>query len=176
MIPIVAALLQSGLSLIGNAVLAKGKNIVEDKLGVDLDKSMGSEEGRIKLAQLQAEHEADLLEFTIKKRDQELKSDEMAYADTDSARKMQTAALSQDDVFSKRFVYYFASAWSFVAATYIGFITFAIIPAANVRFADTILGFILGTVIATIINFFFGSSKSSHNKDSALAEAIKGTK
>jgi hypothetical protein len=44
------------------------------------------------------------------------------------------------------------------------------IPAANVRFADTVLGFLLGTIIATIINYFYGSSKSSADKN----EFIKG--
>jgi hypothetical protein len=34
-----------------------------------------------------------------------------------------------------------------------------------VRFADTILGFILGTVIATMLNFWFGSSIGSKEKD-----------
>lgn len=89
-------------------------------------------------------------------------------ADRDSARKMQMAALSQDDVFSKRFIYYYASFWSICAAFYIGFITFGQIPESNVRFADTILGFLLGTVIATIMQFFFGSSKSSKDKTEAM--------
>lgn len=89
------------------------------------------------------------------------------------ARAMQTAALAQLDVFSKRFVYYFAAFWSFCSVLYIGFITFANIPAANVRFADTILGFLLGTVVATILNFFYGTSKSSQDKTDKLAEMAK---
>jgi hypothetical protein len=89
------------------------------------------------------------------------------------ARAMQTAALAQSDIFSKRFVYYFASFWSFCSVLYIGFITFANIPAANVRFADTILGFLLGTVVATILNFFYGTSKSSQDKTDKLAEMAK---
>lgn len=93
-------------------------------------------------------------------------------ADRADARAMQKAALAQDDVFSKRFVYYFASFWSVMAATYIGFITFSAIPDDNVRFADTILGFILGTVIASIMNYFFGSSKSSQDKNAALMKGL----
>lgn len=90
-----------------------------------------------------------------------------------SARLMQVAALQQEDVFSKHFVYYLATFWSVCAASYVAFITFATIPDNNVRFADTILGFILGTVIASIMNFFFGSSKSSRDKTEML---IKGGK
>lgn len=87
------------------------------------------------------------------------------YANTADARAMQVAALAQSDVFSKRFTMYLTAFWSLAAAVYIGFITFSIIPEQNIRFADTILGFILGTVIATLLNFWFGSSIGSKNKD-----------
>jgi hypothetical protein len=69
------------------------------------------------------------------------------------------------DVWIKRFPVLLATYWSVMATAYIGFITFGDIPESNVRFADTILGFVLGTVVATIINFFFGSSSGSKEKD-----------
>ena len=176
MIPVVAALINAGLGILGNAVATKGKDFIEEKLNVNLDTMLGTESGRIQLAKLEAEKEQMLQQFALDKREQELRVDEMAYADTDSARKMQIAALGQTDVFSKRFTYIFASLWSLAASAYIGAITFSTIPPDNVRFADTILGFILGTVIATIINFFYGSSKQSQAKDSTIAEAVKGSK
>ena len=89
------------------------------------------------------------------------------------ARDMQAAALGQSDVFSKRFVYYFAAFWSVFAVAYISAITFATIPQGNIRFADTIIGFLLGTVVATILNFFYGTSKSSQDKTDKLAEMAK---
>lgn len=87
------------------------------------------------------------------------------YANTADARDMQKIALQQSDIFSKRFTMYLTTFWSVCAAIYIGFITFSVIPDTNVRFADTILGFILGTVIATMLNFWFGSSIGSKEKD-----------
>jgi hypothetical protein len=87
------------------------------------------------------------------------------HANTADARAMQVVALNQSDVFSKRFTMYLTAFWSVCAAIYIGFITFSVIPDTNVRFADTILGFILGTVIATMLNFWFGSSIGSKEKD-----------
>lgn len=87
------------------------------------------------------------------------------YANTADARDMQKIALQQSDLFSKRFTMYLTTFWSVCAAIYIGFITFSVIPDTNVRFADTILGFILGTVIATMLNFWFGSSIGSKEKD-----------
>ena len=90
------------------------------------------------------------------------------YANTADARDMQKVALQQSDIFSKRFTMYLTTFWSVAATVYIGFITFSVIPDKNVRFADTILGFILGTVVATLLNFWFGSSIGSKDKADAL--------
>lgn len=101
----------------------------------------------------------------------------MAYADTENARAMQIAALGQEDKFSKRFVYYFAAAVTLFAFTYISCITFGTIPSENVRFADTSLGFLLGSVLATIFGFFYGSTRGSNEKTNvvaALASKIAG--
>lgn len=95
----------------------------------------------------------------------------LEYQNTNDARDMQKVALQQDDTFSKRYVYYLATFWSFVAVGYIFLITFLTIPETNVRFADTTLGFLLGTIVATIINYFFGSSKSSSDKNQLLKES-----
>jgi hypothetical protein len=95
----------------------------------------------------------------------DLETIRVQHANTENARAMQIAALTQSDVFSKRFTMYLTSFWSVCAAVYIGFITFSVIPDSNVRFADTILGFILGTVVATMLNFWFGSSIGSKEKD-----------
>jgi hypothetical protein len=87
------------------------------------------------------------------------------HANTADARDMQKIALQQSDIFSKRFTMYLTVFWSVSAVVYVGFITFGVIPDKNVRFADTILGFILGTVVATMLNFWFGSSIGSKEKD-----------
>lgn len=55
-----------------------------------------------------------------------------------------------------------AGAWTVYAMVYILLITYIPIPPDSIRFADTILGFLLGTIVATIINYFLGSS---HDKD-----------
>jgi uncharacterized membrane protein YccC len=126
-----------------------------DKFGVkdtvdDVAKAIaGDPEAALKLAQIDLE--------TLK----------VNQANTADARAMQVAAFNQSDVFSKRFTMYLTTFWSVCAAFYIGFITFGVIPDNNVRFADTILGFILGTVIATMLNFWFGSSIGSKDKTEA---------
>ena len=104
---------------------------------------------------------------------QKLAEMEMEYAKLDmanvaNARTMQIAALQQEDVFSKRFIYYFAVAWSVFAMVYFSFATFGTIPDSGVRVADTILGVLIGTVITGFFNFFYGSSKGSKDKDATI--------
>lgn len=176
MIPIVAALVNAGLGILGTAVASKGKEFIQDKLNVDITKMLGSEEGKIQLAQLEMQHEQALQEFAIQRKEQELEEVKIEQANTSDARDMQKVALSQSDTFSKRFLYYFSWFWSAASLLYIFLITFLTIPDNSVRFADTILGFLLGTIIATILNFFYGSSKSSKDKDESLSDAIKGMK
>lgn len=176
MLPLVASLLQGGFTLLGNAVLSKGKEAVEQTLGVNVESLLGTEEGKIKLKQLEASNEEALRQFTLAQREQELRSDQIYLGDMQDARKMQGAALGQTDEFSKRFIYYFAMAWSCVTAVYIGFITFGSIPTANTRFADTILGFLLGTILATMFNFFYGTSKSSSVKDDVIKGVVERAK
>jgi hypothetical protein len=151
--PVLATLAQNGLGLLADAVTKKGQQVVEETLGIDLS---------------QQPDPAVIAQWKDAARQHEKQLLEMAYGDKANARAMQVAALQQGDLLSKRFVYYFATFWSITAALYIAFITFGDIPESNIRFADTILGFILGTVIATIIQFFFGSSMGSKEKDDAL--------
>lgn len=99
---------------------------------------------------------------------------EKAYlADVDSARKMQMEALKQEDVFSKRFTYYFIIVWSLGAMGYIYAITFGSIPETSIRFADTILGFVLGTVIASFVSFLVGSSQGSKAKQQHMEKVTQ---
>ncbi len=112
-----------------------------------------------------------LLQFKERVMERQTELDKMAYGDTASARHMQEVALQQDDLFSKRFVYYLASGWSVFTCIYILIVSVMKIPDNSVRFVDTVLGFLLGTVVATIIQFFLGSSIGSKSKDT-LAELL----
>ena len=148
--PLLATLAANGLGLLGDAITKKGTQFVEEKLGIDLSQEATPEAiANWKTAVMQ--NETEVLR--------------MAYGDIANARNMQVEALRQEDTFSKRFIYIFATFWSIFAAGYIAFITFGTIPVDNQRFADTILGFLLGTVVATILQFFFGSSMGSKEKD-----------
>jgi len=151
---IVSSLIQNNLPKVAQAVVDKGLDYVQEKTGVTLKPDMTPEEVSA-LREAAQKHEEFKIEQTNK--------------NTADARAMQVAALNQDDKFSKRFVMYLATFWSLTAVVYIFLITFTNIPELNIRFADTILGFLLGTVVATILNFFLGSSASSKEKTEVLA-------
>ncbi len=158
---IVSSLLSKNLPKIAQAVLDKGIDKVEEKLGVKLEPNMSDE----KIAEIQAaamKHE----EFRI----------EQDNKNTADARAMQVAALNQSDVFSKRFVYFFIAFWSIVSAIYIGFVTFGYVPPENVRVVDTLLGFIQGTIVATMFNYLMGTSAGSARKTDLLARGNNATK
>jgi hypothetical protein len=102
----------------------------------------------------------------------DLKQFELENADRDSARHMQETALQQDDLFAKHFIYWFAWFWSVGSMAYFFAITFGQVPASGKDFGNIILGFLLGTAVATIISFFYGSSKSSKDKTDTMSKEL----
>jgi len=156
MLPIIASivsgLISNGLPKVADAVLDKGVDYVQDKLGIQLKPE--GEATKEDYAKIQAEanrHEEFMAENDLK--------------NMQGARAMQEKAMDSDDPLVRRFVYYFVSFWSVLSASYIGFITFGEIPESNIRFADTILGFVLGTMVASMFQFLLGSSLGSRKKD-----------
>ena len=103
----------------------------------------------------------------------DLKQFEAEARDRDSARQMQTVALQQEDKFAKHFIYWYAWFWSVGTTIYFFSVTFLEMPAGGRDFANIILGFLLGTAVATIISFFYGSSKSSKDKTDAMVKELK---
>lgn len=72
MAPFIAALVKFGLPLIAGAVQAKGKDLIQEKLGVNIEEMLGSEQGRLQLKQLELQHEQFLVDASIRIRQQEI--------------------------------------------------------------------------------------------------------
>lgn len=157
-------LADKGLSLISGAIdggAEKAKEFIEEKTGIKLDKGLTDEQiAELKKFEMSHKIELERLALESKKEDNRIAEVHVnaQVGEYANARDMQKAALSQDDKFSKRFVYYFAAFWSVFATVYILVVTLMVIPEANIRFADTVLGFLLGTIIATLIGYFYGNS------------------
>lgn len=73
MAPLVQMLFSQGLNLLGNAVLAKGKEVVEEKLGVKIEQAKPEE-----LRRLEIEHEEFLVEAGIRKEQLALEAEKAA--------------------------------------------------------------------------------------------------
>jgi len=82
---ILKPLLGNGLNLVGNAVLAKGKDWVEKKLGVELKPDMTADE-IIRLKQAEMEHEEELLKLKLEYDKLDLQQLDMIFKDTSDAR------------------------------------------------------------------------------------------
>jgi hypothetical protein len=76
--------------------------------------------------------------------------------------------IDPNDKTAKHFIYYYAWFWAVTSVLYFFGVTFVLLPDGGRDFANIILGFLLGTAVATIISFFYGSSKSSKDKTEAM--------
>lgn len=96
--------------------------------------------------------------------------------DRKNARAMQIEALKSDDKFAKRFIYYYAAAMTAMVFFVIAMLFFVEIPEDNKRIIDMVMGVIVGTGLAGVFNFFFGSSEGSKSKENAISSVLSKIK
>jgi len=77
----------------------------------------------------------------------------------DDFKDIHSELVKRGDKIAIHFTYWFAWFWGIISAIYFFAVTFVEVPPAGENFANIILGFLLGTAVSTIINFFFGSSE-----------------
>lgn len=150
----------------------KGKEIASDVIG-GLDSLFTSKEEKLaKQIELTEKINSHLLEIA-KVNQAEVDS---YLKDMDSARQMQVSALSQGDTFSKRFIYYFTIGLTVLTFAF-NFCFFWIqYPERNHDIVNMIAGVINTGCLVNIINFFYGSSKSSEKKQEVLEAMAKTAK
>lgn len=175
MMPIVAALAKAGLPLLVQAVLSKGQEVVEEKLGVDLGRMLDTEEGRIKLKELELSHEQFLSEQVIKHIEKDLERQELEDKDRASARDMNARIQESGNAswLAKNAAYCldFAIIGGVIVLAVILFV--ASIPEANRELAYTFFGSVL-TLAITVVNFHRGSSRGSADKQQTIDAMWKG--
>jgi len=149
---IVSGLLANNMPKVADAVIEKGVDYVQDKMGITLKpEHEATKEDYEKWNAEAAKHEEFMAELDEKSRQR--------------ATDMQLKAMESDDPFVRRFLYYFIMLWSTFSVIFIPCLIWVPIPENNTRFADTILGYVLGTVITGMFAFLLGSSQGSRNKD-----------
>jgi hypothetical protein len=81
--------------------------------------------------------------------------------------------MDEADDHQKNFLFRFAYLWSAFAMLYLFGVSFFVVPEKNQHIVDTAVGFLLGTIIAGFIGYFYGSSHSSKDKDETLKEVVE---
>ena len=65
--------------------------------------------------------------------------------------------------------------WSTFAILYISAVTFIEVPITNNRVVDQVLGFVMGTIVATGLNYWIGNSAEQDTKRENQNESVKST-
>lgn len=167
MAPIIAMLAKAGLPLLAQVVLQKGKDFAEQKLGVDLEDMLASDEGKIQLKQLEMEQEQNLRQFLLAAAEQDLASFKEEVKDKDSAR-------LRDAQFLKAGTRnYRADTMYVLAVVIIGLLVWAVLSSELDEYAKGIITLVLGRFLGyldNIYNFEFGSTRSSKQKDFTIEQ------
>ena len=172
---IVQPLLANGLGLVANAVLAKGKKVVEDKLGVELKPDMSSEDlAKVQIAAM--EHEEELMRLRIEEDKLDLAELELRLKDVGSARDRETAIATSDKapLLNKIVTPILALGLLTMTFTLFGVVMFDNTPVEASR--KDILIYVLGVLSAVstqVVSYYFGSSQGSKDKGEQLKEAMK---
>lgn len=156
MIPIVASLLgtlaESGLGLLSSAIQAKGKEVVENTLGVKIPDAPTPEDVA-KLRELQFAHEERLIELGIEKAKMELAEMELlakaAQNDADNITDRWEADMSSDSWLSKNI-----RPMSLIAI-FVGYFVFAMMSAFNYNANESYVT-LLGNWGMLIMGAYFG--------------------
>ena len=182
---IAPALAQRGLDLLSGVfrgALDKGTseiaNMIQEKTGIDINDAADNkltDAQWSKLKEFEFEYQSKLLEYRQQADANSLELEKVHQADRADARGLQKAALASDDVFAKRFIYFYAAGLTLLTFGFIFYAAFGFDygrPGNDkaVRVIDTVLGFLLGVSLSAIIQYFFGSSAGSKSKDDKIKE------
>lgn len=187
MAPFIAGLLSAGLRLVANAALVKGKEFIEEKTGVKLDKETFSNEDVQKLKKFQVEHEEELLRIQLENNKigfeeskLELEHYKVQLADIADARANMSNILTNPNVPWYAKVIQPALAVGVVTLTFFLFAYFICklgsVDEKLVQAQKEVLIYILGVLSAAltqILGFYFGSSQGSANKSAQINQVLQ---
>jgi len=180
---IAPALAQRGLDLLSglfHGALDKGTqevaDLIKDKTGIDVNNVADGkmdEAQWAKLKEFEFQYQEELLQHRQKMEASRLEEERLHQADRADARSLQKEALKQDDVFSKRFIYYYAIGITLLSFTFIFWASFFKVPKDNESTVNTVLGFLLGVSLSAIIQYFYGSSAGSSRKSEVIDQQLR---
>ena len=170
---LIAPLLAQGLSLIGNAVMAKGKDWVEEKTGVKLDQPL-TEADALKLRQYEMDHEEELLRLRIEDNKIDLESFKEEVKDRGSARERDIEFIKRGMVNNR------ANFMFFLAVVMVGILVWIVWKDRNINeYVKGIFTLVLGRFLGyldNIYSFEFGTTRGSKEKDETIKQLTGGNK
>jgi len=177
MIPIVASLLttlaSNGLGLLSSAIQAKGKEVVENTLGVKIPDAPTPEDVA-KLRQLQYDHEERLIELGIEKAKQDLESFKVEAQDRDSARGRDVEFIQRGMTNNR------ANLMFFLAVVMVGAMVWIVWKDQSINeYVKGIFTLVLGRFLGyldNIYSFEFGTTRGSKEKDETIKQLTGGGK
>lgn len=172
-------LAKKGMDLLGGVfkgTVDKGTekiaDLIKDKTGIDITDAAEdklTDQQWVKLKEFEHLYQEQLLTYLQGLDADQLELSKIDQKDRADARALQSRALESEDLFARRFIYWYAIiitlltfAFIFLAAFY-----YPEKPEAG-RIIDTVLGFLLGVSLSAIIQFFFGSSQGSSSKQKQI--------
>jgi hypothetical protein len=182
MAPLVAALLSKGLGLVANAVLAKGKDYVKDKTGIDLDKAALSDQDVVALKKFEMEHEEELMRLRLEDNRLDVEMQKLILADVQGARERETKMAESPHAswLNKNMgplLGLLAIALSFLLFYQVLFDD-KFLEALKPEKKDILL-YILGVlsaIVTQIFSYYFGSSTGSKAKSEDISRALESLK
>ena len=171
MAPFIAALLKSGLSLVANAALAKGKEWVEEKAGVDLSQPLSAED-TLKLRQFEMDHEEELIRLRQEDNRLDLEGFRAEVQDKGSARE-------RDAWFIRVGSHNWRADIMFVLSVMmVGILVWIVWKDPNINeYVKGIFTLVLGRFLGyldNIYNYEFGTTRQSRNKDDTIKSLAGG--
>lgn len=166
MLPIVASLIASGLGTLAQAVVNKGQDYVEDKLGVKIGPLLGSEEGTYKLAQLELDKQELLLGIALEDRKVDMELYKLEVADRSSARTANAAIATSEN-----------SGWlnknllPMLSIGTLGTCLYGLIWAGPS--VDTDAKYALISIITMILGYYYGSSSLAWKQQGSIGRTME---
>lgn len=174
MAPLIALLAKAGLPLLANVLMSKGKEVLEEKLGVDIESLSRTEGGLIKLKELELTHEQFLLTHANQQAELDLAGFKIEVADRESAR-------TRDAQFLKAGRYnYRGDFMLFLALFMIAALVWVVWKTPGIdEFVKGIFTLVLGRFLGyldNIYNFEFGTTRGSRAKDDTIDNLSRSDK
>lgn len=152
---IVSGLIANGMPKVADAVIEKGVDYVQEKMGIEL----------------KPEHELTP-EDVSKMQEAAMKHAEFM-AELDEKSTQRATDMYMADPMTKKFSH--AYAWFITVVSFIYFfaVSFAPVENRNRDFINIILGFLIGTAVNSLIRFFYGSSNKSQEETNKQIKGVK---